>query len=289
MRSNRAYTLTLLAPWLITFVVFWLYPLAYALVLSFSEYRTLSNELTFIGLENYSALLSDPGFWRALWNTVIFTVGTVPVTTACALALAVAMQRRGPRIGALLRASYFLPSVTSLVVIALIFTNLYARDGYVNAIAAMMGIPHPENGWLLTEATALPAIMAMDVWMSTGYYMVLFLAGMEAISKDMYEAAELAGASRWQQFWKITLPMVRPTLLFVVVINSIKSFQVFVEIYVMTKGGPLGATSTLVYEVYHRAFEQSNQMGYASALAYVIFVILIVVSFLQMRFLKVRS
>ncbi|MGA0044971.1 MAG: carbohydrate ABC transporter permease [Candidatus Kapaibacteriota bacterium] len=289
MRTNRAYTLTLLAPWLITFVVFWLYPLAYALVLSFSEYRTLSNELTFIGLENYSALLSDPGFWRALWNTVIFTVGTVPVTTACALTLAVAMQRRGPRIGALLRASYFLPSVTSLVVIALIFTNLYARDGYVNAIAAMMGIPHPENGWLLTEATALPAIMAMDVWMSTGYYMVLFLAGMEAISKDMYEAAELAGASRWQQFWKITLPMDRPTLLFVVVINSIKSFQVFVEIYVMTKGGPLGATSTLVYEVYHRAFEQSNQMGYASALAYVIFVILIVVSFLQMRFLKVRS
>ena len=289
MRTNRGYTLTLLAPWLITFVVFWLYPLAYALVLSFSEYRTLSNELTFIGLENYSALLSDPGFWRALWNTVIFTVGTVPVTTACALTLAVAMQRRGPRIGALLRASYFLPSVTSLVVIALIFTNLYARDGYVNAIAAMMGIPHPENGWLLTEATALPAIMAMDVWMSTGYYMVLFLAGMEAISKDMYEAAELAGASRWQQFWKITLPMVRPTLLFVVVINSIKSFQVFVEIYVMTKGGPLGATSTLVYEVYHRAFEQSNQMGYASALAYVIFVILIVVSFLQMRFLKVRS
>lgn len=289
MRTNRAYTLTLLAPWLITFVVFWLYPLAYALVLSFSEYRTLSNELTFIGLENYSALLSDPGFWRALWNTVIFTVGTVPVTTACALTLAVAMQRRGPRIGALLRASYFLPSVTSLVVIALIFTNLYARDGYVNAIAAMMGIPHPENGWLLTEATALPAIMAMDVWMSTGYYMVLFLAGMEAISKDMYEAAELAGASRWQQFWKITLPMVRPTLLFVVVINSIKSFQVFVEIYVMTKGGPLGATSTLVYEVYHRAFEQSNQMGYASALAYVIFVILIVVSFLQMRFLKVHS
>lgn len=289
MTTNRAYTLTLLSPWLITFVVFWLYPLGYALVLSFSEYRTLSNELTFIGVENYAALVSDPSFWRALWNTIVFTIGTVPVTTACALLLAVAMQRRGPRIGAVLRASYFLPSVTSLVVIALIFTNLYARDGYVNAIAAMMGLPHPENGWLLTEATALPAIMAMDVWMSTGYYMVLFLAGMEAISKDMYEAAELAGASGWQQFWKITLPMVRPTLLFVVVINSIKSFQVFVEIYVMTKGGPLGATSTLVYEVYHRAFEQSNQMGYASALAYVIFVILIVVSFLQMRLLKVRS
>lgn len=190
---------------------------------------------------------------------------------------------------AVLRSSYFLPSVTSLVVIALIFTNLYARDGYVNALCAMMGLPHPENGWLLTEGTALPAIMAMDVWISTGYYMVLFMAGMESIPKDLYESAELNGATKWQQFWKITLPMLRPTLLFVIVINSIKSFQIFVEVYVMTKGGPLGATSTLVYEVYHQAFEQSDMMGYASALAYVIFVILLVMSFLQMRLLKERA
>ena len=135
----------------------------------------------------------------------------------------------------------------------------------------------------------MPAIMAMDVWISTGYYMILFLAGMEAISKDLYESAELAGATRWQQFWKITLPMLRPTLLFVVVINSIKSFQIFVEIYVMTKGGPLGATTTLVYEVYHQAFEQSDRMGYASALAYVVFVILLAMSLLQMRLLRVRT
>lgn len=283
------YTLALLAPWLITLLVFWVYPLLYALVLSFTEYRTLSNQMTFVGIDNYRALLGDSVFWKALGNTLLFTFGTVPITTAFALVLAVAMQRRGPRMGAVLRASYFLPSVTSLVVIALIFTNLYARDGYVNALVAMMGLPYPTDGWLLTESTALPAIMAMDVWISTGYYMVLFLAGMEAISKDLYEAAELAGATRWQQFWRITLPMVRPTLLFVVVINSIKSFQVFVEIYVMTKGGPLGATTTLVYEVYHRAFEQSDQMGYASALAYVIFVILLLLSFLQMRLLRVRS
>lgn len=283
------YTLALLAPWLITLLVFWVYPLLYALVLSFTEYRTLSNQMTFVGIDNYRALLSDSVFWKALGNTLFFTFGTVPITTAFALLLAVAMQRRGPRMGAVLRASYFLPSVTSLVVIALIFTNLYARDGYVNALASMMGLPYPTDGWLLTESTALPAIMAMDVWISTGYYMVLFLAGMEAISKDLYEAAELAGATRWQQFWRITLPMVRPTLLFVVVINSIKSFQVFVEIYVMTKGGPLGATTTLVYEVYHRAFEQSDQMGYASALAYVIFVLLLLLSLLQMRLLRVRS
>lgn len=276
-------------PWIITLVVFWLYPLVYALVLSFSEYRTLTNEMTFVGLDNYKAVFESESFWRALKNTFVFTVGTVPVTTAFAILLAVMVQGQGRRLSAVLRSAYFLPSVTSLVVIALIFTNLYARDGYVNALCAMMGIAHPENGWLLTEGTALPAIMAMDVWISTGYYMVLFMAGMESIPKDLYESAELNGATKWQQFWKITLPMLRPTLLFVVVINSIKSFQIFVEVYVMTKGGPLGATSTLVYEVYHQAFEQSDMMGYASALAYVIFVILLVMSFLQMRLLKERT
>lgn len=289
MNSKKYHTVALLMPWIITLVVFWLYPLVYALVLSFSEYRTLTNEMSFVGLDNYRAVFESETFWRALKNTFVFTVGTVPVTTAFAILLAVLVQRRGPKMSAVLRSSYFLPSVTSLVVIALIFTNLYARDGYVNALCAMMGLPHPENGWLLTEGTALPAIMAMDVWISTGYYMVLFMAGMESIPKDLYESAELNGATKWQQFWKITLPMLRPTLLFVIVINSIKSFQIFVEVYVMTKGGPLGATSTLVYEVYHQAFEQSDMMGYASALAYVIFVILLVMSFLQMRLLKERA
>jgi multiple sugar transport system permease protein len=152
-----------------------------------------------------------------------------------------------------------------------------------------MGLPFPVDGWLLSPSTALPAIMAMDVWISAGYYMVLFLAGMEAIPKDLYESAELVGASPRQQFFQITLPLLRPTLLFVIVINSIKSFQVFVEVYVMTKGGPLGATSTLVYEVYHQAFEQSDSMGYASAVAFLIFVTLMTVSLFQLRFLKGRT
>jgi multiple sugar transport system permease protein len=269
--------------------VFWVYPLVYALVLSFSEYRTLTNEITLIGFDNYQRAFADDTFWRALWNTAVFTVGTVPVTTALALLLASAVRTQHPKLASVFRASFFLPSVTSLVVIALVFTNLYARDGYVNVICAMMGISYPANGWLLDQHTALAAIMAMDVWISAGYYMVLFLAGMEAIPKDLYEAAELAGARPWQQFWRITLPMLRSTMLFVVVINSIKSFQIFVEVYVMTKGGPLGSTTTLVYEVYHQAFEQSDSMGYASAIAYLIFVILLVVSFVQMRLLRVRS
>lgn len=289
MKKRDAHHWTLLAPWLITLGVFWVYPLVYALVLSFSEYRTLTNELTIIGFDNYTRAFADETFWRALGNTAVFTVGTVPITTALALLLASAVRRQHPALASVFRASFFLPSVTSLVVIALVFTNLYARDGYVNVLCGMMGVPYPSNGWLLDQSTALGAIMAMDVWISAGYYMVLFLAGMEAIPKDLYEAAELAGASRWQQFWKITLPMLRSTMLFVVVINSIKSFQIFVEVYVMTKGGPLGSTTTLVYEVYHQAFEQSDSMGYASAIAYLIFIILLAVSFLQMRLLRVRS
>lgn len=286
---THAHTAALLGPWIIVLCVFWIYPLIYALVLSFSNYQTLTNSMEFIGFENYARALQSDEFWNALKNTAIFTVGTVPVTTALAVFLAVVVQRLTPRVSAMFRAAYFLPSVTSLVVIALVFTNLYSRDGYVNALCAMMGVTPAENGWLLSQATALPAIMAMDVWISAGYYMVLFMAGLEAIPKDLYENAELSGASTWQQFKSITLPLLKPTMLFVVVINSIKSFQIFVEVYVMTKGGPLGATSTLVYEVYHQAFEQSNSMGYASAVAYLIFIILIAVSVTQMRLMREKA
>jgi multiple sugar transport system permease protein len=286
---DAAMTATLLSPWVITLAVFWLYPLLYALVLSFSQYSTLTNSSVFIGVENYQHVLTSDSFWQALRNTVVFTVGTVPVTTVFALALATAIQRRGHRFGAILRASAFMPSVTSLVVIALIFYVLYARDGYVNALAGMIGLPHPERGWLQEPTTALASIMAMDVWISTGYYMVLFLAGMEAIPKDLYESAELAGATRWQQFRSITLPMLRSTMLFVIVINTIKSFQVFVEVYVMTKGGPVGSTMTLVYEVYVHAFDRFDSMGYACAVAYVIFLILLLFSFIQMKVLRTRD
>jgi multiple sugar transport system permease protein len=187
------------------------------------------------------------------------------------------------------RASFFMPSVTSMVVVALIFTNLYSKDGYIIIISEMLGIPYPERGFLQEPATALLSIMAMDVWMAVGYYMILFLAGMQTISKDMYDSAKLAGASAWQEFRSITLPMLRPTLLFVVVINSIKSFQVFIEIFVMTKGGPMDSTMTLVYLVFVNAFERSDLMGYAAAVAYIVFIILLVFSFIQIKLLKPKA
>jgi multiple sugar transport system permease protein len=281
-------TLTLLSPWLLTFAVFWLYPLLYALYMSFTKYSTLTNTAKFIGFENYIKIFNDYFFWKAFTNTAIFTLGTVPVTTTLALALAVMLNSKLVRGVAFFRAAYFLPSVTSLVVIALIFTNLYSKDGYINALVQMLGFEGSARGFLLTPSTALASIMAMDIWIATGYYMVLFLAGLQTIPADLYEAARLAGASAWQQFKLITLPLIRPTMLFVVVINSIKSFQIFVEIYVMTKGGPLHSTTTLVYQVFVNAFEKADMMGYASALAYIVFVIILTFSLIQMKVLKAK-
>lgn len=285
MKQNRIYFLFLTLPWLIVFLVFWAYPLVYSFILSFSKYKTLSGNITWVGFENYSKVFSDPAFRQALLNTSIFTFGTVPITTAFALFLAV-MLNDLPKLRNFFRSAFFLPSVTSLVVISLIFTNLYIKNGYINSLLEMIGAPYPDKGWLLEPSTSLISIMAMDIWIAAGYYMVLFLSGMQSISKDLYENADLFGASAWTKFKSITLPLLKPTLLFVLVINTIKSFQIFIEIYVMTKGGPLGSTTTLVYMVFDKAFNQFDQVGYASAVAYILFILLILLSYLQSKILK---
>jgi len=278
--------MTLLMPWIITFLVFWAYPLIYSLIMSFSEYKTLTNEMSFIGLGNYQKILNDVQFWNALKNTFIFTFGTVPITTIIAIFLAAFLNSKSIKYKGFFRSALFMPSITSLVVISLIFTNLYMKDGYINALLQFIGMPTPDKGYLLDINFSLPAIMFMDIWIASGYYMVLFLAGMQAIPKDLYEEAELSGASSLQKLFKITIPLLKPTILFVVVINTIKSFQVFIEIYIMTKGGPLDSTMTMVYYIFDNAFNNSNMMGYASAVAYVLFVILLIFSFVQMRLLR---
>ena len=284
--KSNIFTMTLLMPWIITFLVFWAYPLIYSLIMSFSEYKTLTNEMSFIGLGNYQKILNDVQFWNALKNTFIFTFGTVPITTIIAIFLAAFLNSKSIKYKGFFRSALFMPSITSLVVISLIFTNLYMKDGYINALLQFIGMPTPDKGYLLDINFSLPAIMFMDIWIASGYYMVLFLAGMQAIPKDLYEEAELSGASSLQKLFKITIPLLKPTILFVVVINTIKSFQVFIEIYIMTKGGPLDSTMTMVYYIFDNAFNNSNMMGYASAVAYVLFVILLIFSFVQMRLLR---
>ena len=278
-------TILFLLPWILILLVFWLFPILYSLILSFTKYSILSGEIKWIGLSNYLELFEDPDFWTALKNTSFFVVGTIPFTTFFALILAILINQKIPLKG-LFRAGFFIPSITSMVVVALIFTNLYARDGYINFLFQLIGFPTPEKGWLLSEKTALLSIMAMDIWMSTGFYMLLFLAALQAIPEELYKVSDVFGASFWQKLWHVTLPHLRPMTLFVVLINTIKSFQIFVEIFVMTKGGPLNSTLTMVYLVYEQGFHKFR-MGYASACAYVLFFIILVFSLIQLKLFRV--
>lgn len=278
--------ITLLSPWILTFLIFWVYPIIYSFYLSFNEYNTLNREITFVGFDNYLKLGEDEIFWIALKNTLLFTAVTVPIITILSVSLAALVNNKMTRFKEFFRASYFLPSITSLVVLSLIFSNLYSQNGYISFLANSLGFTSPANGWLLDPNTALPSIMAMDIWISIGYYMVIFIAGMQTISNDYYEYADLMGLSSFQQFIKITIPLLKPTFTFVIIINTIKSFQIFVEIYIMTKGGPLNSTTTLVFHIFNNAFEKANSMGYASVIAYSLFIIILSISLVQNFLLK---
>ena len=286
MKSFRTPSLILTSPWSLTFTLFWVFPVAYSLYISFTDYRLLTGGYEWVGLANYRELIGDPAFIAALKNTFIFVGGTIPFTTVFALAMALLVNRQF-RGRALFRSAFFLPSITSLVVVALIFTNLYARGGYVATLAGLIGVSVPPYGFLYDSSSALYSIMAMDIWMSVGYYMLIFLAGLKAIPDELYEAAEINGASPMRTFWSITLPLLRPVGLFVLVINSIKSLQVFVEIFVMTKGK--FDTATSVFFIYEEGLTTAFRIGYASAAAYVLFVIIAVFSVAQFVLLRRRS
>jgi len=272
-----------LAPWIISFALFTLYPIVYSFYLSFTKYNPINGQTPrFIGFHNYLTIFSDGTFWLALKNTLFFVTGTIPVTTAIAVVLAVFLNEK-IKFRAFFRATYFMPAVTSIVVIATIFIYIYSPFGVLNSLLNLFGIQG--RNWLLDLHFALPAIMAMDIWESFGYYTLLFLAGLQSIPEELYEAANIDGATSVQQFFRITIPLLRPTFIFVLVINTIRSFQVFSEIFVMTQGGPIGSTTTLVYYLYNMGFQKFH-MGYASALAYVLFTIILLFSLLQMKVLR---
>lgn len=274
----------LAAPWALILAVFWIHPFGYALILSFADFDIFAGTWTWVGIQNFRDVFTSGGFWSAIWHTVVFTIGTVPTTTALAILLALALNRR--LVGrALFRAGFFAPTLTATVVIALVFMHLYGQGGYLYRLAEMIGLPVPDNGFLFSKSTALASVMFMDVWVSIGYYALLFLAGLQSIPADLVEDAMMHGASAWQRFWAITWPYLRPTLLYAIVINLIKSFQVFTEIFVMTQGGPLGSTTTAVYHVYMMGFERFK-LGYASAAAFALLVLIAIFAVVQFRLLS---
>jgi multiple sugar transport system permease protein len=256
-----------LLPWGLAFLVFGLFPLLYALVLSFQQMNPLRPDLThFVGVSNYVRALTSASFWHSLRTTVFFVVGTIPVTLTLAYLVAgqLAKIRRGQ---GFFRAAIFFPATVSMVVIALVFKSLYAEGGLLNGWLAASGVSRVH--WLQDVRTALPSIMLMDIWGSVGYYAILILAGRKTLPPEQLEAARLEGLSAWEVERRIVFPHLRPVLLFVVLLNTIRSFQIFTEVFVLTRGGPLESTLTLVYHLYERAFYHF-EMGYASAIAYLL-------------------
>lgn len=272
-----------LAPWFITFFIFWLYPLLFSVVLSFCEYDVFHPAVfSFSGFKNYMALVEDEVFIQSFFNTLIFVVGTTPVTTALGLALALMINSLKSK-SDIFRSVFFLPSIISIVVTATIFKSFYSPVGLLNRFLALFGIQG--YGWLVDKSFALPAIMIMDIWAYAGYYMVLYLAALTAVPKSLYDAAEIDGANEWEQFRYITLPQIKYMTVFVMTINTIRSWQVFPEVFTLTSGGPVGSTNTLVHHLYELAFRY-HKMGYASAISLVLLLLVFLFSFIQMKILS---
>jgi multiple sugar transport system permease protein len=269
-------------PVIIAFLVFNLYPMALGLYLSFTKWDILSPP-TFNGLNNWADLLKDGLLWRAVLQTLYYAVASVAGATALSIALALALNQRLKTIG-FYRTFFFLPAVTSLVAIAMVWRWIYNTEfGVLNAFLGSLGI-NPVN-WLGDPVLAMPAVILMSIWRSAGFNTVLFLAGLQGVPQEYYEAAEIDGASKWGRFVHITLPLISPTTFFVVVNGLIGSWQVFDQVYILTRGGPLLSTVTVVYLIYSNGFEW-YKTGYASAMAYGLFLIIILLTAIQFRLQK---
>ncbi|MBW4662821.1 MAG: sugar ABC transporter permease [Chroococcus sp. CMT-3BRIN-NPC107] len=268
-----------LTPALIFLGVFLLYPIAYLFYLSFTTGSFTSSGIQWIGLRNYWRLLLTPDFWQVLVNTTYFTIATVIPSLVIPLGLAVLLNRSISLRG-LLRSAYFLPSITSLVAAGLGFRWLFQTEGAVNGLLNIFGLaPIP---WLGSTVWAMPVLILLSIWKQLGFNMVVFLAGLQAIPPSRYEAAELDGANDWQQFRHITLPGLRPTIVFAAITTAIFTLRSFEQVYVITGGGPLNSTNLLVYYIYQEAFGQFD-FGYAAAAATVLLALALILVYLQLQ------
>lgn len=273
-----------LSPALILLVVFLITPFVMAFILSFTNQRLVSPLPTrFIALRNYVRFFTDADFWQALRNTFVFTVVVVPVQSGLALILAVLINRRLPAIN-IFRGIYFLPTTITMVVVSVVWVFLLqAPEGLVNYSVRILtfGRAGPYD-WLRNIGLALPTIMVVGIWQGAGFQMIIYLAGLQGIPSATYEAARIDGANIWQQFWHITMPGLRNTHIFVLVTTTILAFKLFTQVEVMTGGGPLGATNTLVRYIFVSGYRELR-VGYAAAISVVFLLIVLAISLLQRR------
>jgi multiple sugar transport system permease protein len=268
-----------LAPALILLGLFVFWPILYVLYLSFTTGSFTRAGVHWVGLRNYWRLFLSSDFWTVLGNTVYFAIATVIPSLVIPLGLAVLLNRSMALRG-MLRAAYFIPSITSLVAVGLGFRWLFQTDGPVNGLLGAIGIaPIP---WLGSTTWAMPVLILLSIWKQLGFNLVVMLAGLQTIPLQRYEAAELDGANPWQQFWHITLPGLRPTLVFATVTTAIFTLRSFEQVYVITGGGPMNSTNLLVYYLYEQAFGQFD-FGYAAAAATVLLGMALVLVYIQLR------
>ncbi len=319
-------------PAALIFLIFLVIPIVFAVAISFTDWNGISppSEANGVGLANYEALLTQPGirqsdFFKALKNTVYYVIGVVPTQTALALLLAVIVNQRWLKAKGFFRTAFYFPSITSSVVISLIFMWLFTRGGLINYLIGRIfpgynpvnwlddptGLIHNILGllgvtlrsapdwvrtkvlgltiwdWISGPSTTMISIMLLNIWTTSGTMMVIFLAALQDIPRHLYEAAYVDGATGWRAFWSITLPMLRPTIFFVVTIGMIGCFQVFDQIFVISSGGPAKTTLTIAWMVYRNGFMNSD-MGLAAATAFVLFIIIFSLTLLQRRLIGER-
>ncbi len=283
-RSKFLALVVLLFPSVAGMVVFVMLPIVASLVLSFSQWNMIG-KIKWIGMQNYEKILVDPNVYEALFNTLIFIAGYLPSVIIIALGLALLLNSKLKGKVAY-RAIYFVPVVTSWVAVSLIWKWLLNPEfGVINFALSLIGIEGP--GWLFDPNWAMSGIIMTSVWKDIGFVMVIYLAGLQDIPETLYEASELDGANSWQKFYSITWPLLARTTFFVTTISLINSFQVFDQVWVMTRGGPAGATSVMMELIYKNAFSYFK-MGYASAISWVLFVIIFAVTIAQNLMQKQR-
>ena len=279
-----------LAPALALIFVFFFLPVLASLVLSVTDFDIYSianpSSTRFVGLGNYAKLLRTPEFWQALRNTFYFALVGGPLTIAVSLAAALLLNARLVRFKSFFRTIYFLPFVTTLVAVAIVWRYLYhTKYGLLNYALGHVGIGPID--WLGDPHWAMPSIILLSIWKQFGSNMLIFIAGLQAIPQDLYDAAEIDGAGPVRSFFNVTLPLLGPTLLFVGVITMIGYFQLFSEPYVMTQGGPLRSTTSVVLLMYEEGFRWWR-MGYAAAIAFVLFIVILIATLIQLRLQKER-
>lgn len=285
-RRNTLIGWTFILPNFLGFLAFTLIPVFAAFALSFMEWTSFSAP-RWVGLANFERMIASDSFWVALRNTVVYALGHVPLTMALALTLAMLLNRKLKGIG-FFRVAIFFPYITSLVAVAVVWNMLFSPDsGPINQFLNAIGIAEAP-GWTSSSDWALPAVIITSVWRDMGYYMVLYLAGLQAIPTELYEAAEVDGASAWQRFRNVTLPSLRHTTFFVVVMLTVSSFKVFDLIVVMTNGGPGRSTTVLSQLIYQEGIGE-GKFGYSSAISLVLFLIVLTVTVLQFKIQQRRE